>query len=325
MMDYVLSSTLAEEIEDYIALRKAGGCKFSFETRILTNFDRFLAQEQFAGKTIEHDLVLRWLAQRPIAARTKNCRISTIRVFASYLRTLGIEVFVPEPVKAAETYVPFLFTEEELTRVFSAVDSLAVSKGVLADVAPLMPLLMRLLYGTGARIGEALCLTWQDVDLERGVLLVRHAKNDCQRFVPLSLSITRILACYRASGLCESTDEGALFTAANGEPLNYSRALKLFRMSLKAAGIVSERKEPGKRGICPHCLRHLFTVHSYQKMEKEGRPFIESSPYLSTYLGHKDLRCTDKYLKSSYVLHINEHIKIEAATSYVFPEVRSHE
>jgi hypothetical protein len=60
-------------------------------------------------------------------------------------------------------------------------------------------------------------------------------------------------------------------------------------------------------------------------MESEGRSFIESNPYLSTYLGHKNLRCTDKYLKSSYVLHTGEHAQIEAVTGFVFPEVRDDE
>ena len=53
-----------------------------------------------------------------------------------------------------------------------------------------MPLLFRMLYGCGLRISEALALLKSDVDLKDGVLHIRHGKNDRERIVPMSVSLT---------------------------------------------------------------------------------------------------------------------------------------
>ena len=53
-----------------------------------------------------------------------------------------------------------------------------------------MPLLFRMLYGCGLRISEALALLKSDVDLKDGLLHIRHGKNDRERIVPMSASLT---------------------------------------------------------------------------------------------------------------------------------------
>ena len=55
-----------------------------------------------------------------------------------------------------------------------------------------MRTLFLLLYGTGMRIGEALSLTLQDVDLENRVLMVRDSKFFKTRLVPIGPRLTRV-------------------------------------------------------------------------------------------------------------------------------------
>jgi hypothetical protein len=52
---------------------------------------------------------------------------------------------------------------------------------------------------------------------------------------------------------------------------------------------------------------------------------LESNPYLSAYLGHVNLACTNEYLKSSHTMHVREHSKMEDVCADVFPEVVSDE
>ncbi len=51
--------------------------------------------------------------------------------------------------------------------------------------------LLLLLYGTGMRIGEALRLTLQDVDLAEKVITVRCTKFFKTRLVPIGPKLTR--------------------------------------------------------------------------------------------------------------------------------------
>ncbi len=55
-----------------------------------------------------------------------------------------------------------------------------------------MPALFRLLYGTGLRIGEALALKNEDVNLADNYLLVRDSKNGKERIIPISDSLSSV-------------------------------------------------------------------------------------------------------------------------------------
>jgi integrase len=94
----------------------------------------------------------------------------------------------------------------------------------------------------------------------------------------------------------------------------------LFADILKTVGIELVRGQMGKRGPCLHCLRHLFVLRSFSKMEAEGCTFEEAVPYLSTYLGHESIIETDKYLRFSHEICENAYNLIDAFTQGIFPE-----
>jgi len=61
-------------------------------------------------------------------------------------------------------------------------------------------------------------------------------------------------------------------------------------------------------------------LHSLLKAESEGRGFMETVPFLSTYLGHDGLMHTDKYLKARHELYTEAHAAIADYTGDVFPQ-----
>src|SRR5437879_5191218 len=65
---------------------------------------------------------------------------------------------------------------------------------------PLRPAVLRLaiilLYTTGLRRGELVCLTLGDVDAQRGVLFIRDSKFHKSRWVPVSSSVRSELRSY---------------------------------------------------------------------------------------------------------------------------------
>lgn len=129
--------------------------------------------------------------------------------------------------------------------------------------------LFALLAFTGARIGEAQGLRWEDVRLsERRISLhqeTRRLKNEGSvRMLPVPDELARVLASHAATVPVGPSD--AVFAGALG---NYTRALKAFRKACQAAGLT---------GVTPHDLRHTFCVHAIQN----GVPL----PRLQKLLGH---------------------------------------
>ena len=96
---------------------------------------------------------------------------------------------LPALPKCGEQHVPYIFSVEELRRIFEWLDTL-IPTNLSPNRHLTMPLLFRMLYGCGLRISEALALLKSDVDLKDGVLHIRHGKNDRERNVPMSVSLT---------------------------------------------------------------------------------------------------------------------------------------
>jgi integrase/recombinase XerD len=119
--------------------------------------------------------------------------------------------------------------------------------------------LLELLYGTGARISEAVGLAVDDVD--RGPAVVRLAgKGGKQRVVPVGSYALRAVEEYlvRARPALAANGKGgvrggALFLNVRGGPLSRQSAWAILRSAAERAGLSVE--------ISPHTLRHSFATH----------------------------------------------------------------
>jgi len=98
-----------------------------------------------------------------------------------------------------------------------------------------------------------------------------------------------------------------------------------FNHVLKKCGITYIRRKKHERGPCQHCLRHLFVLKSFKKVESAGLRIDDAIPYLSIYLGHDSLNETEKYLKFSGELFPDSMEKFYDFTQSLFPEVLNEE
>ena len=114
--------------------------------------------------------------------------------------------------------------------------------------------LVEVLYGTGARISEAVGLDLDDLDLDDGVVLLR-GKGGKQRLVPLgSFAISAVKDYLTASRpALVSKAEPAVFLNARGGRLSRQSAWTVLKKAAEAAGITAE--------VSPHTLRHSFATH----------------------------------------------------------------
>jgi integrase/recombinase XerD len=116
--------------------------------------------------------------------------------------------------------------------------------------------LLEFLYGTGARISEAVGLDIDDVDLSEGSVLLR-GKGSKQRIVPVGSVAVAAVQDYLASGrpalASAASPSAAVFLNSRGGRLSRQSAWTILVKAADRAGITSD--------VSPHTLRHSFATH----------------------------------------------------------------
>jgi site-specific recombinase XerD len=183
-----------------------------------------------------------------------------------------------------------------------------------------MRTLFLLLYGTGMRIGEALSLTLQDVDLKNRVLMVRDSKFLKTRLVRIGPRLTTVLTDY-LSDRCQlpllAGEASAFLATRTGIRLDYKRVSKLFCRIRQSAEIRREAIARYQPRI--HDIRHSAAVHRVSAVSRAGADVQQLLPQLATYLGHVDVASTQRYLTMTAELLNEASLRFER---YAQPEVR---
>jgi len=147
--------------------------------------------------------------------------------------------------------LPKALSVDEVTRILGAATGAEPSVLDTRDAA-----LLEFLYGTGARISEAVGLDVDDLDLESGSVLLR-GKGSKERVVPVGSYARDAVAAYLVRGRPDLVSRGhgtpGLFLNARGGRLSRQSAWSVLRRTAGRAGITKE--------ISPHTLRHSFATH----------------------------------------------------------------
>jgi integrase len=153
--------------------------------------------------------------------------------------------------------------------------------------------LFGLLAVSGMRLGEAVGLLCDDVDLDAGVITIRHAKFDRPRLVPLHPTTTSALHRYRLQrDHCYPAPRTAnFFLSSVGTSLTRSGVDATLRQLTTNLGLRTETVHPRA-----HDLRHSFAVHTLIRWMQKGIGVDERIGVLSTYLGHVSPAGTYWYL-----------------------------
>ena len=193
-------------------------------------------------------------------------------------------------------------------------------------------LLIHLLFHLGCRISEALALTTEGVDFERGIVTIRHLKaslklscTECghklgkshtfcpgcgsivtkaqvelqqryrQRALPIDAGTLRLLKEYvRRGGPVVKGGKEVIFG------INRHRAWQIVKECAEKAGLPKlVNPETGKtHNISPHRLRDGFAVHAV-KLDDSG----DGLRLLQEHLGHRSFNTTARYRKVSGTEH----------------------
>lgn len=273
-------SALGRHVKEYLELRRSLGFKLEREEQLLA---QFVAHSEVAGQQhLTSDVAIAW-AKLPAAASANQWakRLGVVRRFAVYLVTIDPATEVPPPglfPTSRRRPSPYLFSERDVERVLAAARGLAPPLRAATHEA-----LFGLLAASGMRVGEAIGLARGDVDLESGVITIRHAKFDRTRFVPLHESTTAALSAYAATRdrLCRQPQSDVFFCSSVGTALDRSGVGKTFRQITTTLGLRTTTTHPRV-----HDLRHGFAVRTLLNWQRQGVSIDAHLATLSSYLGH---------------------------------------
>jgi integrase/recombinase XerD len=286
-------SGLSGHVDDYLRLRRALGFKLERDQRLLPQLVAYL--EAAGAATITTELAIAW-ARLPERAQPNHWaqRIAIARGFARYLQTIDPTTEVPPPGLFPTRRcrpTPYLWSKIDICRLLERARALPSPLRAATHEA-----LFGLLAASGMRIGEAIGLQRDDVDLGTGVITIREAKFDRSRLVPLHPTVTEALRRYAAERdrLCPRPRSGTFFLSGAGTALDRSGVSKTFRKITTAIGVRTATVHPRA-----HDLRHSFAVDTLIRWQRSGLNVDDHIAVLSTYLGHVSPADTYWYLSAS--------------------------
>jgi integrase len=294
-------SALAGAIEQYLAAKRALGCKFANEDRALRLLDRFLVEEQIGGvNAITNDCLERFLASRGRDnPRSYNHLLGIVRRLFEWLvdqQMLPASPLQLRPRRETVRKTPVLFDAETIRKLLAEAAQLPDNpRSTLRG--PTYETIFALLAGLGLRISEAARLQCGDVDLDRDVLQIRDTKFGKSRQVPFGPRLHARLHAYlelRERKGFPHAGGAPLFSWNGKHPISTNTIRNVFREELVPRLQIDV--PAGAFGPRVHGLRHSFAVRTLLRWYRDGDDPAARLNHLSTFLGHVNPAATAVYL-----------------------------
>lgn len=294
-------SALAGAIEQYLATKRALGCKFANEDRTLRLLDRFLVDEQIGSvAAITNDCLERFMASRGRDnPRSYNHLLGVVRRLFEWMVDQQILPASPLQLRSRRETArktPVMFNAETIRKLLAEAARLPDnSRSPLRG--PTYETLFALLAGLGLRISEVARLQCGDVDLDRDVLQIRDTKFGKSRLVPFGPRLHARLDAYlelRERKGFPHAGSAPLFSWNGKHPISTNTIRNVFREELVPRLQIDV--PAGAFGPRVHGLRHSFAVRTLLRWYREGVDPAARLNHLSTFLGHVNPEATAVYL-----------------------------
>jgi len=289
-----MSTELRARTEEYLRIRRALGFKLEDHARLLPAFIDHLERIAAATPTIE--AAVEWATEpQGVQPYRWKQRLTVVRGFLRYLH--GLDPAVPVPPRDLLAYrrrrpTPYVMSTGDITGLLDA-----ASQRPRPLSAATYHTLFGLLAATGMRVGEAVGLDIDDVDLDAGVITIRQAKYRKQRRIPIEGTTVAALRDYAQlrQQWCPHPKTSSFFVSSRAGAITTRRARAMFARLVDVAGL-----EP-RGGALPrvHDLRHSFTVATLIDWYRDGADVAARMPLLSAYLGHVGPSSTYWYLQAT--------------------------
>lgn len=259
------------------------------------NFDLFCSDHYPEEKVVTEGLAVSWLRMdESTSPGVIHSKAAFLRSFALYQKAIGKKAFVlPDAyISGKRAFIPYLFTDEELAKLFSAIDAYVCRTNPLRSMQ--YTTYFRLTYTCGLRPGEGRELKRNDVDLQTGEIRILNTKWHKSRTVVMSDDMLSLAKKYAAMRDAVYSADDYFFPQQHNKPFSATTMQSKLRMFF----VLSQPDIPEDLlpAVRVYDLRHRFATTVLNKWLDEKRNLSSRLPYLQTYMGHKDLAATAYYI-----------------------------
>jgi len=230
-------------------------------------FNRLLCKNlQKTPEEIQTGDIKQFLAEiekdRNYSASSLNLAISSMKFF--YKTVIQKDILREQHRPRQDKRLPVVLSKDEIKKIFMKEKNYKHS------------LLLMMVYASGLRVSEVVCLKKQDIDISRKLINIRAAKGRKDRYTIVSDTVINVLTDYYS----RYDISGWLFCGYNPDKhISIRSAQYIFENALKEAKI--------DKPASIHSLRHSFATHLL-----EAGTDIR---YIQELLGHTSVRTTERY------------------------------
>ena len=322
MRNIAYNSVFCKEFTDLIILKRSVGFKYEAEADGFKRLDSYFCQIGLKEKKLTKEVCDNWCKKRSYEAENnRSHRISLLRVFCKYLKSIGISAYIPPEglTSHGPRYEAHIYTDDEIKRFFEAVDKSQSVPKECPYRSLVMPVFFRILYTSGMRVSELRLARVKDVNLEEGYIVVRQGKNNKDRIVPFNPSLVEKCKEIKSAIHSQSSEDEYFFVIRPGEEMTLQNLYRNFRRYLEQAGISHTGKGPRI-----HDFRHTYCVNLLRRWAEEDKDLLACLPYMRVMLGHETFEETSYYLKLTAAEFPLIRKKLDEAFPNIVEEVSIH-
>jgi site-specific recombinase XerD len=230
-------------------------------------YNRLLCQTlQKPPEEIQSEDITRFLAaiekNKECSASSMNLAISAIKFF--YKHVVKNDISKDQYRPRQDKRLPVVLSKADILNIF------ALEKNLKHR------LLLMIVYASGLRVSEAVCLKRQDIDINRKSIAIFSGKGRKDRYSIMSETVINTLNNYYS----QYDISGWLFPGTDpGKHLSIRTAQRIFEHAAEKANVQKEASI--------HSLRHSFATH----LLENGTDIR----YIKDLLGHTSIRTTERY------------------------------
>jgi len=220
--------------------------------------------------------------RKTMSIRSISRFLSTVKSFHKFLLREKITSEDPSDLielPKVDKKIPNFLSLEEVSKILKS-PNLKKNQGQ-RDRA-----ILELMYATGLRVSELVCLKGPDLNLDVGFIKCK-GKGSKERIVPLGKPAQHFLENYMLTArpkLSGKRESPFIFLAQGGRPLSRQSVWKMIKHEVSRTGV--------KKKVSPHTLRHSFATHLLER----GADLRS----VQEMLGHTSISTTQIYT------HVNE-------------------
>lgn len=290
-------SKLGPYIKGLIDEKRKLGYSYNNEILFLWRFDKFLYKSQYDTGILNKEVIKAWSEiETAECINSRKYRMDATIMLVKYMISLGVDAYLPKPIRKQPRPIPFFPDRKDLNKLFSIVDSwVCRPKGRYSHIALEYPLILRMCYCLGLRVSECTNLKCHDIDWERKRILITHSKGDKYRYIYIADDLFKLIKKYHIQ-MSKFFDTRTWFFPGENDlaPIKSRTASKHFRNSWRQLLQQQANTEDCKIPTI-HILRHCFVIHIITKWAEEGQDLNTMIPYLCRHLGHNGIQASYHY------------------------------